>query len=104
MGQVAFKKSRRLDFRRWKGNGLGRQTDEVSRMRTKSPCLGCESRELGCHAYCEDYQDFRTANETTNNLIRKKKEQESKYLIEPTEFRLSKKRKFKSQVFKQTRK
>lgn len=104
MGQVAFEKSRRLDFRRWKGNGLGRQTDEVSRMRTKSPCLGCESRELGCHAYCEDYQDFKSENETVNNQIRKKKEQERQYLIEPEEFRLSKKRRFKSQVFKQTRK
>nr|DAG79839.1 MAG TPA: hypothetical protein [Caudoviricetes sp.] len=27
---------------------------------TNGPCLGCETRQLGCHGKCEKYQTFRS--------------------------------------------
>lgn len=32
-----------------------------------SPCMGCEGREVGCHARCEPYQAFRQRLDTIND-------------------------------------
>ena len=32
----------------------------------KSPCYGCENREIGCHAKCEAYITFRTEQDRIN--------------------------------------
>lgn len=35
----------------------------------KSPCKGCDKREVGCHSTCEDYISFREAAEALREKI-----------------------------------
>ena len=35
-------------------------------MRKTAPCYNCEKRYLGCHDYCNEYQEF---NKKHNRLI-----------------------------------
>ena len=75
-------------------------------MKPKSPCLGCKDRKENgiCHSTCEDYIAFVDENKARNEMIHKKKAEQSRYYMDSTEFRLSKKRHVKRAVFKQTRK
>ena len=43
----------------------------------KSPCLGCEDREVGCHGSCETYQEFRAAQDEYIETIRKNRAKEN---------------------------
>ena len=35
-----------------------------------SPCMGCESREIGCHGKCERYAAFKQKNEAQKKTAR----------------------------------
>lgn len=37
-------------------------------MRPKPPCLNCEDRQIGCHAVCEKYIQFRKELDEVNRL------------------------------------
>lgn len=39
-----------------------------------APCKDCKKRKLKCHAYCEDYREFR--KERDGILLKRKKEAE----------------------------
>ena len=41
-----------------------------------SPCMGCEKREVGCHARCGAYKEYRKALDEYNANIREKKDAE----------------------------
>lgn len=41
--------------------------------RPKAPCKGCEDREIGCHAWCKKYQEYRQEMDAYNLLVRKNK-------------------------------
>lgn len=36
----------------------------------KSPCKGCDKREIGCHITCKDYISFRESAEALREKIR----------------------------------
>lgn len=36
------------------------------------PCKGCERREAGCHANCEEYQTFRKLKDEQNAYFKKR--------------------------------
>lgn len=41
-----------------------------------APCKGCDKREVGCHAACEEYIAFRKAKDKLNAELKKKAMQE----------------------------
>jgi hypothetical protein len=41
---------------------------------SKAPCKDCKERELGCHAKCEKYIDFKQEREQENKVEREYKE------------------------------
>lgn len=41
-----------------------------------APCKGCDKREVGCHAVCEEYIAFRKAKDKLNAELKKKAMQE----------------------------
>ena len=47
----------------------------VSR-RVKSPCLQCQSRRVGCHSICKEYQNFQEKNNSLKKLVLQKKTEE----------------------------
>ena len=75
-------------------------------MKPKSPCQFCKDRKENgiCHSTCEEYIAFVDENKARNEMIQKKKAEQSRYYMDATEFRHSKKRRIERAVFKQTRK
>lgn len=43
-----------------------------------SPCHNCESRHLGCHSKCKEYNDYCTERARINSIINEAKENEAK--------------------------
>ena len=39
-----------------------------------APCLGCEERELGCHAHCQSYIDWTKLREEIKAVDRREKD------------------------------
>lgn len=37
-----------------------------------APCKGCDKREVGCHAVCEEYQTYRRLKDELNAELKKK--------------------------------
>lgn len=48
-------------------------------MRKTPPCYDCEKRYLGCHDYCNKYQEFRQNRNKLLNEQRKRNKIESDY-------------------------
>ena len=44
-------------------------------MKPQSPCLECEEREIGCHAQCEKYEEYRSELEAWKQTVKAKKEE-----------------------------
>ena len=42
----------------------------------KAPCKGCTQREIGCHANCEKYLDYKKKNSKVLSDIREKRKRE----------------------------
>lgn len=41
----------------------------------KSPCYGCERRQLLCHCSCDDYAMFKRAMDDYNAIVNKAKDE-----------------------------
>jgi hypothetical protein len=48
-------------------------------MRNTPPCYNCEKRYLGCHDYCDKYQEFRQNRNKLLNEQRKRTKIECDY-------------------------
>ena len=44
--------------------------------RLNAPCKGCEKREVGCHATCEDYLTYRELKDEQNAELKEKAKRE----------------------------
>lgn len=42
-----------------------------------APCKDCEKRELGCHARCEDYKEYRKQQDALIELRKSKEVEEN---------------------------
>ena len=45
-------------------------------MTGNAPCKRCEFRKVGCHADCEEYLAFKSANDERREMIHKNKSEE----------------------------
>lgn len=52
-------------------------------MKPQSPCLECEEREIGCHAQCEKYAEYRSGLEAWKQTVKANKQEGA----EATKFR-----------------
>ena len=48
-------------------------------MRKTAPCFNCQERYLGCHDYCDKYQEFRQNRNKLLNEQRKRNKTECDY-------------------------
>ena len=48
--------------------------------RTKSPCLNCIDREVGCHSRCERYSRFRNEIDDEKKVVRDFKAQHNEHM------------------------
>lgn len=71
-------------------------------MRKNSPCQFCK-HTIGCHATCEKFINFQKENAEFRDMVRKRKQQESRYFFTTEEFELCRRRKVANKVFKQKR-
>lgn len=46
-------------------------------MRPQSPCLNCENRSVGCHAYCDEYITYSYERKDFNKKVSKMKKSET---------------------------
>ena len=42
-----------------------------------APCKNCKERQLGCHSYCDLYQEFVEANEIKKRKIREQNDEDN---------------------------
>jgi hypothetical protein len=71
--------------------------------RTKSPCYGCENRQAGCHAECEDYIQYKAIHDEEIETIRANKQKNARqHYMTDKEFRNALSGRNKNRVFKQT--
>jgi len=47
-----------------------------------TPCKGCERREIGCHAKCEDYANFKAERAKLNERRKKAAEEQDTVIRE----------------------
>lgn len=43
-------------------------------VKNPSPCKDCESRNIGCHASCDNYKSWKSAERERSEKIRKEKD------------------------------
>lgn len=46
-------------------------------MKTNSPCLNCDKRQINCHAKCKAYKKYRRENSKFNRFIGTQKKKDS---------------------------
>lgn len=49
-------------------------------MRKTAPCYNCEKRYLGCHDYCNEYQEFNTNRKAFLKMRMKQNKEKYDYL------------------------
>ena len=52
----------------------------------KAPCKGCADRKLGCHSSCEEYLEFRKAQDEINEQRKSKEAEENWYSKKQTKY------------------